>query len=307
MYRFIVDKIKKYTTSSLLETLNERIRNQPDDVNSLNNRAILYIDLKRYQRSIDDLNKAIYLNDKFHAPLHFTSSAVHLFKGYVYLKMGDKHSANLEFKEAMFQDHDNKTLEEDYLKKVFAEHLKENSKKVISKLKNKKHLGDDIGYDLAIHYVFNHDYKEAEEILENLIRNDQDNSNLFLLLGVSKFYQHDTERALSTLEKAEEILIHTHHKYHVNSSVQYYNRAYVYYKMHYPELACNDLNKAIDLHQKNIDALFLRSEIFLEKGDKDSARRDMETILHHGKRMDEAHRMLRRIEHPTLLLSPTRN
>ncbi len=77
--------------------------------------------------------------------------------------------------------------------------------------------------------------------------------------------------------------------------------------MHYPELACNDLNKSLDLHQKNIDALFLRSEISIEKGDKEAAKKDMETILGFGKRIDEAHKMLRRIEQPTLLFSPTRN
>lgn len=307
MYRFIVDKIKKYTASSLLENLNERLSNHPNDVNALNNRAILYIDLKKYPLAINDLNKAIYCNDKFHAPIHFTSSAVHLFKGYIYLKMRDKVSANKEFKEAMFQDHDNKTLEENYLKKVFAEHLKENSKQVISKLQNEKHLGDDISYDLSIHYIFDKKYNESETLLKSLIEQDPTNSNMLLLLGVAQFYQDKIDEALDTLEMAEHSLKKTHHDYHVNSSIQYYNRAYIYYKMHCPELSCNDLNKAIDLHPKNIDALLLRSEIFLEKGHKDSARKDMETILHYGKRIDEAHRMLRKIEQPTLLLSPTRN
>lgn len=307
MYRFIIDKIKKYTTSSLLDNLNERIKNHPEDVNALNNRAILYIDLKKYQRAIDDLNKAIYFNDKFHAPLHFISSAVHLFKGYAYLKMKNKDSANQEFKEAMFQDHDNKTLEESYLKKVFAEHLKEDSTKVISKLKNKKHLGEDVSYYLAIHYLFDAKYKESEKILQNLLKEDLHNTNILLLIGVSQFYQGKTDISLTTLQNTESILKKTHHDYHVNSSIQFYNRAYIYYKMNYPELACNDLNKSLDLHQKNIDALFLRSEIYIEKGDKEAAKKDMETILSFGKRIDEAHKMLRKIEQPTLLFSPTRN
>ena len=307
MYRFIINKIKKYTTSSLLENLNNRLQDNPEDVNALNNRAILNIDLKKYQRAIDDLNKAIYFNDKFHAPLHFTSSAVHLFKGYVYLKMKDKNSANAEFKEAMFQDHDNKTLEESYLKKVFAEHLKEDSKKVILKLKNEKHLGEEINYYLAVHYVFDERYKEAETLLSVLSKSDPHNAHISLLTGVSQFYQNKIDDSLSSLKNAESILKKTHHDYHVNSSIQYYNRAYIYYRIYYPELACNDLNKSIDLHNKNIDALLLRSEIFIEKGDKDSAKKDLEMILHYGKKVDEAHKMLKKIEQPTLLFSPTRN
>ncbi len=307
MYRFIIDKIKKHTTSSLLDNLNERLHNHPEDVNALNNRAILNIDLKKYQRAIDDLNKAIYLNDKFHAPLHFISSAIHLFKGYVYLKMKNNDCANEEFKEAMFQDHDNKTLEERYLRKVFAEHLTEDSKKVISKLKTKKHLGDDINYYLAIHYLFDEKYKESENLLSKLSKNDPHNTYISLLIGVNQFYQGLMDESLSSLKNAESVLKKTHHDYHVNSSIQYYNRAYVYYKMYYPELACNDLNKSLDLHNKNIDALFLRSEIFIEKGDKDSAKKDMEMILHYGRRVNEAHKMLKKIEKLTFLVSPTRN
>jgi|GEM_PF-2303535 tetratricopeptide (TPR) repeat protein len=307
MYRFIIDKIKKHTTSSLLDNLNERLQNHPEDVNALNNRAILNIDLKKYQRALDDLNKAIYLNDKFHAPLHFTSSAVHLFKGYVYLKTQNKDCANEEFKEAIFQDHDNKTLEENYLRKVFAEHLTEDSKKVILKLKTKKYLEDDINYYLAIHYLFDEQYKESENLLYKLSKNDSYNAHISLLIGVNQFYQDNLDESLSSLKNAESILKKTHHDYHVNSSIQYYNRAYIHYKMHYPELACNDLNKSLDLHIKNIDALFLRAEIFIEKGDKDSAKKDMEMILHYGKRVNEAHKMLKKIEQPTLLVSPTQN
>ena len=312
MYRFIIKKIKRRLVSSLLKTVNNKLSNNPLDSDALNNRAILNIGQDTLEQSLQDMNNAIEISANHHPLLHYECSAAHLFRGYIYIQLNKKDLAKKEFKESIFQDHENKdakiaskslskpfsvTKKVEYISKLFSEYINKNYAKRIKVLENlcaNEEANKTTRYDLSVYYFLSNKYDQSLLHAKQSLNIDQNNGSACLLIGIINFLQGDNNSALSYIDQAIEIFKTHHHDYHINSSVQYYNRGFIYYNMNELDIACNDLTKSLDLHKKNIDALILRAKIYLKKGLVNEAISDLQAATKYENNM-EAKRLLKKL------------
>ncbi len=134
-------------------------------------------------------------------------------------------------------------------------------------------------YDLAMAYLMNSQYQMSVRYSNQAFKIDAEYSNAYLSAGLGYFFQKNFKKAEKLLSTSVKIICKKHKEYHITSSMQFYNRGFIYYKLFQFDLAINDLTKALDLHDKNIDALFLRAKIYIEQNNLTSAWKDLSTIL----------------------------
>ncbi|MCH9753496.1 MAG: tetratricopeptide repeat protein [Alphaproteobacteria bacterium] len=312
MYRFIIKKIKTRLVSSLLKTVNNKLNDNPLDSDALNNRAILNIGEDTLEQSLQDMNKAIKLNSQYHPLIHFSSSAAYLFRGYAHIKLKKKEISRKDFKEALFQDHENQDAKEaleskslantnieslKYVKKIFPDYINKNYEKrikVLEKLCSSEELNKNTTYDLSVYYFLSGRYEESLLYAKHSLNIEHNNGDTCLLVSIIYFQQKNYKLALSYINQALKIFQNTHHEYHINSSIQYYNRGFIYYNMNELDLACNDLTKSLDLYKKNIDSLLLRAKIYIRKGLDREAMSDLKTATQYENNI-EAKRLLKKL------------
>lgn len=186
------------------------------------------MDYERLKIELDQLSRIIEKNSRLHPIIHYQCSAGHFLRGYILKKMGDLASSELDFKEAIFQDHQNHDA--------------------INALQNLE-----ITQDIELNY------------LNKLLGIDSQYAEKILLEGIVYFLQNNLEKALRSLNNAIAILKKSHHKYHFDSSMLYYNRGALFYQIRELDLSKNDLNKSLELYEKNQKAIKLREKITREK------------------------------------------
>jgi len=316
MYRFIIKKIKHRLVSSLLKTLNNKLHNNPLDSDALNNRAILNIGQDTLEQSLEDMNNAIEINARHHPLLHYACSAAHLFRGYIYTQLDKIDLAKKDLKESIFQDHENGDAKSalkliskptppikkiKYINKLFSEYIKKNHQKRIKVLENlctSEGINKAATYDLSVYYFLSGDNAKSLLYAKQSLNIDPNNDEACLLIGIIYFQQGDNENALSYIDQAISLFKNHHHDYHINSSVQYYNRGFIYYNMNELDIACNDLTKSLELHNKNIDSLVLRAKIYLKKGLEREAISDLQMASKYENNI-EAKRLLKKLNSAT--------
>lgn len=197
-------------------------------VKKIQYRIFLAMDYEKLKIELNQLSKIIEKNSSLHPIIHYQCSAAHLLRGYILRKIGDIASSELDFKEAIFQDHQN--------------HDAINALKHSEKTQN-----------IQLNY------------LNKLLTIDPQYAEKILLEGIVYFLQNDLEKALESLNNAIAILKKNHHKYHFDSSILYYNRGAIFYQIRELDLSKNDLNKSLELYERNQKAIQLREKITKEK------------------------------------------
>lgn len=312
MYRFIIKKIKFRLVSSLLKTVNSKLHNNPLDSDALNNRAILNIGQDTLEQSLEDMNNAIEINARHHPLIHYSCSGAHLFRGYIYKQLNKIDLAKKEFKESIFQDHENSdaksalksvsksteiTIKNSYIGKLFSEYKNKNIEKRIKVLENictNEGSNKSTTYDLSVYYFLSDNPIKSLLYAKQSLNLDQNNGDSCLLISIIYFQQGDYENALIYIDQAIDLFKKNHHEYHINSSVQFYNRGFIYYNMNNLDLACNDLTKSLELHNKNVDSLILRAKIYLKKGLQKEAIADLQAANKYGNDV-ESKRILKKL------------
>ena len=273
-----------------------------------------------YAESLNHISHAISENSRYHPKIHFQCSATYLFRGYLYQILGNYDSAKKDFKEAVFQDPGNQdaiymiknpykrmaiqNLGKYYLAKIFADYQNKNHLEEIKLLTEayKKNIADKtIIHHLAIHNFLLNNYKGVLLYLKQLFKIDQTNGELYLLTGIIYLFKHHNNLALHYLNHALILLKKKHHNYHITSSVMYYDRALLYYQMTQWDLSWNDLNKSIELHEKNIESLVLRAKIYLKKNNPRPALDDLNTALSYDSK--DAKKLLKTFKNKTGILT----
>lgn len=141
-------------------------------------------------------------------------------------------------------------------------------------------------HDLAMSYLMDCKYKQALACCNKAIELDLKYSSAYLAEGFAYFFQKDFVQAKLSLDKAIALMEVEHSEYHINSSIQFYNRGFIYYRLQELDLCINDLNKSLDLYCKNIDALLLRAKAYLARERYSSASRDVALILEREANME---------------------
>lgn len=397
----LLAKIAAPFTSQLEKELKEYyvyiINNNPKDSDAYNNLGVLNYEFGNYKQSLKDLSKAISINAQYHQHIHYFCSALCMYLGHIYYINHNFIKANLYYKEAVFQDHNNE--EAAYSKAIVTKHLENkeysHSKKTgklnaksfvhsnyfhkvildfdyaqISNLRYKNLLAilakDDrklenvvykidylyqkqyyrdvlkfskqalkkYNYNQFLYYIacclyhlnklsesqdyfekylklepdnlqatydygycllVDKKYEKAQKILKKSLADMDDIEFAQFAYGLTYFFQQKFTQAKKYFLAAYKTASKKHDAYHENSSTQFYNRAYVYFLNKQDDLAINDLTKALDLNQKNTDALLQRAKIYLKKHNFNSAAQDLENLL----KLQPLH------EEATLLLAKT--
>lgn len=132
--------------------------------------------------------------------------------------------------------------------------------------------------DLGRMLIHNQKYKDAEKYLKKSISILQDNFIAHLWLGICNIFLCEIKNANQYMLKSIELLNKQHEYYHKNFSKQFYKRGLLHHKLGETELALNDLNRSLDLHRSNPDALLLRSKILISITNYTDAILDLEKI-----------------------------
>jgi tetratricopeptide (TPR) repeat protein len=132
--------------------------------------------------------------------------------------------------------------------------------------------------DLGRALLHKKQFKDAIPFLEKSIALNPVNFMAYLWLGVIYIFLSDFKEANRNLLTALNIINTEHDNYHKNFSNYYYARGKLYYKIQETELSLNDLNKSLDLHNKNINSLLLRAKILLSKHNFIDTLLDLEQI-----------------------------
>jgi len=252
--------------------------------NSILGGPIPFLNNTKLNKRLEEINQIISKNDQQHHKIHFQSSAAFLFRGYVHQMLNDYKSALLDFKNAITQDPANNDAiyaANNHYKKHLSQNLEvKYLEKLFYSYKANRNVTDQNLSNSALYSAINHfmdkNYKESLMGLQSLFRMDSTNGEIYLLTGIIYLIEHKYDLALKYLNHTVMLLQKKHHHYHIYSSLKYYRRALLYYKINNLDLACNDLTKSLDLYNKNVDILFLRAQIYLKKGNVLYARLDLE-------------------------------
>ena len=132
--------------------------------------------------------------------------------------------------------------------------------------------------DLGRMLIHAEQYKEAEKMLKKSLLISSNNFIAYLWLGTSNIFLHKPNTANTYLLKAIALLNKQHEQYHKNFSKHFYKRGLLHHKLDEIDLALNDLNRSLDLHRSNIDALSLRAKILFSITNYTDAMLDIEKI-----------------------------
>ncbi len=121
-------------------------------------------------------------------------------------------------------------------------------------------------------------YKAAEKALKKSTEISNNNFIAYLWLGTCNIFLYKLNEANTHLVKAINLLNKQHEYYHKNFSKQLYTRGLLHHKLEETDLALNDLNRSLDLHRSNLDALLLRSKILFSITNYTDAILDIEKI-----------------------------
>lgn len=145
-------------------------------------------------------------------------------------------------------------------------HLKEFNQaiKYFRKCFKMKYFQHNLFIDIGITYLHMQKYKLASKYFKRSIEIEKTTYG-YLLAGVSYFFEKEFEKSEKYLKRALSLSQDDHNAYHINSSNQYHNRAYIYYKMQELDLALADIAKSLDLYSQNLESVKLKAQIYYEK------------------------------------------
>lgn len=132
--------------------------------------------------------------------------------------------------------------------------------------------------DLGRMLIHTEQYKEAEKMLKKSLLISSNNFIAYLWLGTCNIFLHKLNKANAYLLEAIALLSKQHEHYHKNFSKHFYKRGLLHHKLDEIDLALNDLNRSLDLHRSNIDALSLRAKILFSITNYTDAMLDIEKI-----------------------------
>ena len=227
---------------------------------------------KNLKQSLIDAHQAIALSTQLHPYIHYLASVTYMFRAYTNLFLNSINAAEQDLEQALFQDHNN-----------------QDALKCINYIRSKKTKS----YDWLLQKTSQNYFEEittafADKTIDlpeefQAITLDSSSDNSYLQLGIKYFFHKQFPEAKQNLDKALNILIKEHNNYHLNSSIEFYKRASIYYRMLNLDLALNDLNKSLSLYKQNLEALLLRAKIYSYKKSYPDALEDLSYILSHTK------------------------